>query len=215
MNKTDAVWAVGRATIGTAVRAFAPYRNYASERVPLEGGLVMAFNHFHWIDPPAFGISSPRTIYYLAKVEAHRAPGLGQLIRAFGTRSIRRGESDREAVREMRAIVRDGHALGMFVEGTRQKSGVPGEAKPGAAMVALQQDVPVVCAAIHGTQYWRPGNFQPISIAWGKPMTFEGLPRSGKGYREASALIQEEIHRLWRFLVEMHEIGRPKAATPP
>ena len=215
MNRTDAAWAIGRATIGTAVRIGAPLRNYGADRVPLEGGLVMAFNHFHWLDPPAFGACSPRTIYYVAKIEAHRIPGLGQLIRAFGTRSVRRGESDREAVRAMRDVVREGHALGMFVEGTRQRSGVPGEAKPGAAMVALQEDVPVVAAAIHGTQDWRPGNFHPVSIAWGEPMRFDGLPRGGKGYREASALIQDEIHRLWQFLVDMHELGRPAVATPP
>ena len=215
MNRTDAAWAIGRATIGTAVRIGAPLRNYGADRVPLEGGLVMAFNHFHWLDPPAFGACSPRTIYYVAKIEAHRIPGLGQLIRAFGTRSVRRGESDREAVRAMRDVVREGHALGMFVEGTRQRSGVPGEAKPGAAMVALQEDVPVVAAAIHGTQDWRPGNFHPVSIAWGEPMRFDGLPRGGKGYREASTVIQDEIHRLWQFLVEMHELGRPAVATPP
>jgi 1-acyl-sn-glycerol-3-phosphate acyltransferase len=215
VNATDLVWRVGRLTITPALRLVAPLREYGTERVPLEGGVVMAFNHFSWIDPPAFGSASPRTIYYVAKIEAHTVPGLGQLIRAFGTRSVRRGESDREAVRAMREIVREGHALGMFVEGTRQRSGVPGEAKPGAAMVALQEDVPVVPAAIHGSQFWRVGNFHPVSIAWGEPMRFEGLPRSGKGYREATALIQEEINRLWRFLVELHELGRPAAATPP
>jgi 1-acyl-sn-glycerol-3-phosphate acyltransferase len=215
MNRVDAAWAVGRVTIGSAVRLMAPLRTYGVERVPLEGGIVMACNHFHWLDPPALGASSPRTIYYVAKIEAHRVPGLGQLIRAFGTRSIRRGESDREAVRAMREVVREGHALGMFVEGTRQRSGVPGEAKPGAAMVALQEGVPVVPAAIHGTQHWRIRNRHPVSVAWGEPMRFDGLPRSGKGYREASALIQDEIYGLWRFLVEMHEAGRPAVATPP
>jgi 1-acyl-sn-glycerol-3-phosphate acyltransferase len=215
MNRTDAVWAVGRATIGSAVRLMAPLRTYGVERVPLDGGIVMAFNHFSWLDPPAFGTSSPRTIYYVAKVEAHRVPGLGQLIRAFGTRSIRRGESDREAVRAMREVVSEGNALGMFVEGTRQRSGVPGDAMPGAAMVALQEDVPVVPAAIHGTQHWQFRNRHPVSIAWGKPMRFEELPRSGKGYREASGLIQEEIHQLWQFLLEMHELGLPATATPP
>jgi 1-acyl-sn-glycerol-3-phosphate acyltransferase len=118
-------------------------------------------------------------------------------------------------VRAMRDVVREGHALGMFVEGTRQLSGVPGEAKPGAAMVALQEKVPVVPAAIHGTQHWRPGNRHPVSIAWGNPMSFDGLPRGGKGYRQASESIQEEIHRLWHWLVEIHELGRPTVATPP
>ena len=46
-------------------------------------------------------------------------------------------------------------------------------------------------------------------------MRFGDLPRGGKGYREASALIGEEISRLWHWLVEMHELGRPRVATPP
>jgi 1-acyl-sn-glycerol-3-phosphate acyltransferase len=216
MNGVDLAWTIGRPTIGGLLRTFVPFRVYGRERVPLEGGVVMAFNHFSWIDPPAFGAASPRTVYFVAKVEAHRVPGLGQLIRAFGTRAVRRGESDREAVRAMREIVRDGHALGMFVEGTRQRRGVPGQAQPGAAMVALQEDVPVVPAAIHGSQDWKVGNFHPVSIAWGEPMRFEGLPKGGKGYREGSAMIQDEIHRLWRWLVDLHEADkRPAVATPP
>jgi 1-acyl-sn-glycerol-3-phosphate acyltransferase len=216
MNTVDAVWGVGRVTIGPLVKLFAPLRNYGPERVPMEGGVVLALNHFSWLDPPTFGACSPRTIYYMAKIEAHRVPGLGQLIRAFGTFSVRRGESDREAVRIMREIVRGGHALGIFVEGTRQRSGVPGRAQPGAAMVALQEDVPVVPAAIHGSQDWKLGNFHPVSVAWGEPMRFDGLPKGGKGYREASAMIQEEIHRLWRWLAELHEADkRPAIATPP
>jgi 1-acyl-sn-glycerol-3-phosphate acyltransferase len=215
MNRTDVVWELGQLTIGQLASVFTRLRSYGTDRIPLEGGLVLAFNHFHWIDPPAFGAVSPRPIRYLAKIEAHRIPGIGQLIRSFGTISVRRGESDREAVRLMRQAVRDGYALGLFAEGTRQRSGVPGEVQPGAAMVALQEDVPVVCAAIHGTQTWRPGNFHPVSIAWGNPLRFDGLPKGGKGYREASLEIQAEIRRLWEWLVELHELGRPRGAVPP
>lgn len=215
MNRVDAAWAVGRRTLSPLVQVFSRLRSYGDDRVPREGGLVLAFNHFSWLDPAAFGTACPRTIHYLAKAEAHRVPGLGQLIRAFGTFSVRRGESDREAVRLMRQVVRDGHALGLFVEGTRQRSGVPGEVKSGASWVALQEDVPVVCAAIHGSQDWRPGNFRPVSIAWGEPMRFEGLPRGAKGYREASGEIEREIRRLWEWLVDVHAQGRPRRATPP
>ncbi len=215
MNRAEAVWAVGRVTMQPLVRLLLPLRIYGADRIPRVGGLVLALNHFSWIDPPAFGAASPRVIYYMAKIEAHKIPGLGQLIRSFGTFSVRRGESDREAVRLMRQIVRDGNALGLFVEGTRQRSGRPGEVKPGAALVTVQEDVPVVCGAIHGSQYWKLGNFHPVSIAWGEPMRFGDLPRSGKGYREASGAIQDELYKLWRFLVEMHELGRPTVATPP
>ncbi len=214
-DRVEVAWKIGRVVIGGLVRAFVPLRVYGSERVPREGGLVLAFNHFSWIDPPAFGSASPRTIYFMAKIEAHRVPGLGQLIRTFGTFSVRRGESDREAVRMMREVVRGGHALGLFAEGTRQRTGVPGPVQPGAAMVALQENVPVVPAAIYGSHEWRPGNWHPVSIVWGEPMRFEGLPKGAKGYREASAEIEREIHRLWRWLAELHEAGRPAAVELP
>jgi 1-acyl-sn-glycerol-3-phosphate acyltransferase len=215
MKPIDLSWAVGRVTIGAAVRALAPLRVYGSERVPDSGGVVLAMNHFSWLDPPAFGVASPRTIRFMAKVELHDVKLMGPLIRAFGTFAVRRGESDREAVRLMRQCVLDGDALGLFVEGTRQRSGVPGDVKAGAAMVALQERVPIVPAAIHGSQFWKPGNFGPVSVAWGRPLYFDGLPASGKGYREASVEIQREIHGLWRFLVDAHALGRPRHAIPP
>ncbi|HSO02748.1 MAG TPA: lysophospholipid acyltransferase family protein [Gaiellaceae bacterium] len=215
MKSVDAVWAVGRLTIGSLVRLLTPLRSYGAERVPRTGGVVLAFNHFHWVDPPVFGLLSPRTITFLAKAEAHRVPGLGQLMRSFGTLSVRRGESDREAVRLMREAVRNGEALGLFAEGTRQRTGVPGPVQPGAAMVAIQEDVPVVPAAIYGTFDWHVGNFHPVSVAWGEPVRFEGLPKGAKGYREASAEIERRIHALHDWLAEMHALGRPRKATPP
>jgi 1-acyl-sn-glycerol-3-phosphate acyltransferase len=215
VNITDGVWAFGRLTIAPVTRVFSRLRVYGRDRVPRTGGLVIACNHFSWLDPAALGAACPRTMYYMAKIEAHRVPGLGQVIRAFGTFSVRRGESDREAVRMMRQIVREGKALGLFVEGTRQRSGVPGPIQPGAAMVALQEDVPIIPVAVHGSQTWRPGNFAPVSVAWGTPMTFDGLPKGGRGYREASELLQAEIQKLFDWLVEQHELGRPRGAIPP
>jgi 1-acyl-sn-glycerol-3-phosphate acyltransferase len=215
MNRTDLTWTVGRTTLGVVLRALAPLRVYGSERVPATGGVVLAVNHFSWLDPPAFGAACPRNIRYMAKIELHQVKLIGPFIRSFGAFSVRRGESDRDAVRLMRQCVQDGDALGLFVEGTRQRSGVPGDVQPGAAMVALQERVPIVPAAIHGSQFWKLGNFEPVSVAWGRPLLFDGLPATGKGYREASVEIQREIHGLWRFLVDAHALGRPRHATPP
>ena len=215
MKSEDVAWAWGRPVLGGSTAIATRLRSYGTDRIPQSGGVVLAFNHFSWIDISCVGWACKRNIYFLAKVEAHVVPGLGQLIRSFGTLAVRRGESDRDAVRRMREVVRDGNALGVFVEGTRQRNGVPGHVQPGAAMVALQEDVPVVCAAIHGSQYWKPGNFAPVSIAWGEPMRFEGLPRGGKGYREASEQIEAELGRLWAWLRDLHEAGRPRVAVPP
>jgi 1-acyl-sn-glycerol-3-phosphate acyltransferase len=215
VNGHDAAWRVGRPVLGIPAALATRLHSYGADRVPQTGGVVLAFNHFSWIDIPCVGYASPRNLYFLAKIEAHRVPGLGELIRLFGTLSVRRGESDRDAVRRMREVVREGGALGVFAEGTRQQSGVPGHVQPGAAMVALQEDVPVVCAAIHGSQTWRLGNFAPVSLAWGEPIRFDGLPKGAKGYREASQEIEAELNRLWRWLRDLHEAGRPRIATPP
>jgi 1-acyl-sn-glycerol-3-phosphate acyltransferase len=214
VNRTQAAWLVGRPFFGALVRTFAPLRHYGTERVPRHGPVVLCFNHFSWLDPWAIGSVTPRTAYYVAKEEAHANRFIGPFIRIFGTLPVRRGESDREAVRLMREVVRRGDALGMFPEGTRQQR-VPGEVKPGAAMIAVQEAVPVVCAAIHGTQDWRLGNFHPVSIAFGEPLDLGAHPRNSKGYRDASAEIQQELRRLFDFLVGLHELGRPRVAIPP
>jgi 1-acyl-sn-glycerol-3-phosphate acyltransferase len=214
MNRTQAAWLVGRPTFRVLVRAFAPLRVYGKDRIPLHGPLVLCFNHFSWLDPWAFGCTIPRTVYYVAKQEAHANPFIGPFIRVFGTVSIRRGESDREALRFMRDIVRRGDALGMFPEGTRQER-EPGPVRTGAAMIAVQEGAPIVCGAIHGSQDWRFGNFHPVSVAFGEPFDVSHHPRNSQGYRAASEEIQRELRRLWEFLVATHELGRPRIAVPP
>jgi 1-acyl-sn-glycerol-3-phosphate acyltransferase len=214
MTQSQFAWLLGKPIIGALVRVFAPLRTYGRDRVPAQGPVVLCFNHFSWLDPWAIGSSCPRIIFYVAKQEAHDDKLIGPFIRFFGTTPIRRGESDREAVRAMREVVRRGDALGMFPEGTRQAR-EPGPVLPGAAMIAVQEQVPIVCAAIHGTQDWRLGNFHPVSIAFGEPFDVSHHPRNSKGYRAASEEIQRELRRLWEFLVLLHERGRPRVAIPP
>ena len=75
MNLPDVTWALGRPTIGGAAALASRLRVYGRDRVPLDGGLVVASNHFSWLDPAVLGAASPRVLYYMAKVEAHRVPG--------------------------------------------------------------------------------------------------------------------------------------------
>lgn len=215
MNKVEFNWKWGRVLMGGPTALLTNLRVYGRERMPREGGLVVALNHFSWLDIPAYGWATPRPLYYLAKAEAHAVPVAGAYLRLFGSFAVRRGESDREAVRRMREIVEGGEALGVFAEGTRQRAGVPGPVQPGAAMVALNENAPVVCGAIHGSQYWKATKPTAVSIVWGEPMRFEGLRSGSKGYREASELIRAELHRLWSWLVEQHAAGRPRNVTLP
>jgi 1-acyl-sn-glycerol-3-phosphate acyltransferase len=113
----------------------------------------------------------------------------------------------------MRTAARNGAALGIFVEGTRQLSGRPGPAQPGAAMIAIQEDVPVIPVAVYGTEHWRVG--RPCSIAVGEPVRYDGLPKGGRGYKEATADIERRILTLFDWLADVHRRGRPKGLTPP
>jgi 1-acyl-sn-glycerol-3-phosphate acyltransferase len=204
----DFAWRTSRLYMAPTTLLFTKGRGYGLDRIPREGGCVLAINHLEWIDVPLVGALSPRNLNYVAKVEAHRVPGLGRLIRWHG-------ESDRDAVRMMRQAVRDGRALGIFVEGTRQRHGEPGEAQPGAAMVAIQEHVPVVPVAIYGTQFWKLGNFAPCSIAVGEPFLLEGLPKGGRGYKEGSVEIERRIRVLFDWLAGVHARGRPRNEVPP
>jgi 1-acyl-sn-glycerol-3-phosphate acyltransferase len=208
-------WPIGKGVLGSLTRAVTSIRVYGKERVPREGGAVLAMNHFNFIDIPVFGTIVPRRVVFVGKSELFEYPGLAQLIKAHGALPIRRGESDRDALRRMRETVRENDLLGLFIEGTRQTSGVPGEPKPGAAMVAISEGVPVVPAAIHGSQTWKLGNRADVSLAFGEPMRFPEHPRNSKGYAAASQEIMAEITRLWEWLVQVHELGRPRKATPP
>ena len=199
-----ATWA-GRRRLVTRARA------YGRDRVPRTGGLVYAINHLHWIDIPLVGVA-------LAAQHRLRRQGRGGArarasaasSRWHGTIAVRRGESDRDAVRLMRESARDGRVVGLFVEGTRQTTGRPGTAQPGAAMVAMQEDVPVVPVAVYGTQFWKLGNFAPCSVAFGEPLRFEGLPKGGKGYKEATVEIERRINVLFDWLADVHAHGRPR-----
>ena len=140
----DEVWAVGRPTIGTAVELAARLQVYGKERVPLNGGVVIACNHFHWVDPPALGAACPRTIYFMAKVEAHRVPGSRSLHPRFrhlprATRRVR----PRRGANDARRSCATGSRSASSPREHGRRAAIPGELQPGAAMVALQEDVPV------------------------------------------------------------------------
>jgi 1-acyl-sn-glycerol-3-phosphate acyltransferase len=200
--------------MGWPTRFATRVRAYGRDRVPPSGGAVYAVNHMHWVDIPIVGVVSPRVVHFVAKVEVAK-PYVGRFLLWHGTILVRRGGSDRDAVRQMREAARDGHVVGLFVEGTRIKTGRPGPALPGAAMVAIQEDVPVIPVAVYGTQFWRLGNFAPCSVAFGEPLRFEDVAKGGRGYKEATVEIERRINVLFDWLAEIHAAGRPRGAVPP
>jgi 1-acyl-sn-glycerol-3-phosphate acyltransferase len=204
----DTGWWLGRRVVPLFTRLVAPAAAYGVDRVPREGGAVVAANHFSGIDHPLIGVLSPRPLYFLAKAELLDVPALGQLLRWLGVFGVRRGEGDREALRRAREIVRDGGLVCVHVEGTRQRFGHPGPIHPGGLMIALQEGVPVIPLGLD-TFKWSVRNRRPCAIVWGEPMRVDDLPRNRRGYAEAADRVGEQIVRLWREAVAACDAGLP------
>jgi len=196
LGSVEAGWWFGRRIAPRVAVTLAPAAGYGVDRVPLEGGGVVAANHFSGIDHPLIGAFSPRPLYFLAKAELFEIPVLGQVLSWLGVFAVRRGEGDREAVRHARELVREGNLVCVHVEGTRQRFGHPGPLHPGALMIAMQEGVPVIPCAVD-TFGWRP-------------LSVDDLPRNRKGYAEAGERVGEEIVRLWRLAVAASAAGLPE-----
>jgi 1-acyl-sn-glycerol-3-phosphate acyltransferase len=208
LGSVEAGWWVGRRIAPRVAVTMAPAAGYGVERIPLEGGAVIAANHFSAIDHPLIGAFSPRVIYFLAKAELLDIAVVGPLLRWLGVFGVRRGEGDREALRRARALVRDGELVCVHVEGTRQRFGHPGVIQPGALMIAMQEGAPVIPCGLD-TFGWSPTNRRKCAVVWGEPMRVDDLPRNRKGYAEAADRVGAEIVRLWRLAVEASADGLP------
>jgi 1-acyl-sn-glycerol-3-phosphate acyltransferase len=147
------------------------------EHVP-EGGFVLAANHTSNFDPWPLGIPflPGRQLRFMAKSELFN-PLLAPLLRAGGAFSVRRGEGDMEAMHTAADLARAGEIVVMFPEGTRRKKGLrkKHEARPhtGAARIALTAGVPLVPAAIAGTE--RLSRLGPLRVAYGEPLDLSDL----------------------------------------
>ena len=123
-------------------------RTSGNALVPLQGPLVVVANHGSHLDPPLLGHALGRPVAFMAKAELFRIPILGALIRACGAYPVKRGASDREAIRTATARLEEGWAIGVFLDGTRQTDGRVNQPRPGAALLAARSGAPILPVAI-------------------------------------------------------------------
>jgi 1-acyl-sn-glycerol-3-phosphate acyltransferase len=113
---------------------------------------------------------------------------------------VRRGEGDREALDTAVSLARAGEIVAIYPEGTRRQKGLKknyqARRHTGAARVALQADVPLVPAAIDGTD--RLSSFPPVRVAYGPPVPIDDL--RGADIRQASL---EATDRLFTAIGEL------------
>ncbi len=177
------------------------YRVKGKENLPKEGGYIICSNHLSNNDPIFLGLGVNRQIYYMAKAELFKNPILSALIRALGAFPVQRGAGDGKAINEAENIIKQKKMLGIFIEGTRSKTGEFLRPKSGAAIIASQMNAPVLPLCITPkTKDKKVKLFHRITISIGKPMTPAELGLDSEAgpeaYRSAARKIMNEIKSL-------------------
>ena len=179
-------------------------RDSGSENVPVDGGCVLACNHLSSFDPWPLGMPvwPDRWLRFMAKAELYWWPATLVLDNA-GAFKVRRGRADVEAIETAVRLAREGNVVVMFPEGTRRVKGLvkkhQARARSGAARIALMADVPLVPAAVAGTD--RLLRLGPLRVAYGPPIEMDDL-RASADHKHAS---QEATDRLMARIAELEE----------
>jgi 1-acyl-sn-glycerol-3-phosphate acyltransferase len=168
------------------------YKIIGLENFPAEGGVLLCANHISNLDPPLVGVTSPRPIHYMAKDELFKAPVLGKLLPSVNAFPVKRGLSDREALRKGLSVLKEGGVLGLFPEGTRSKTGELGKGLAGAGFFALRSQAQVVPCAIIGP--YKP--FKRLKVVYGKPIDMTELRKNKASAEETTDFIMNEIQKL-------------------
>jgi 1-acyl-sn-glycerol-3-phosphate acyltransferase len=178
------------------------YRLQARGRENLPaGGCVLASNHVSSFDPWVLGMPlwPKRFLRFMAKSELYWWP-LSAVLNRVGAFPVRRGQRDVVAIETAVRLAREGHVVTMFPEGTRRTKGLVKrfEARPrsGAARIALEAGVPLVPAAVQGTdKLLRLGR---LSVVYGAAVELDDLRD-----REVGEAAHEATERLMARIAEL------------
>jgi 1-acyl-sn-glycerol-3-phosphate acyltransferase len=200
---------IGAVTAGPIRRLFR-FKSTGEEHLPREGGYVLSANHMSNLDPWPLGIPlyPDRQLRFMAKVEMYKPP-LKWILEPAGAFPVRRGLADEEAMERAVELAKAGEVVAIFPEGTRRnkgrikkalKKGHRARPRTGAARVALLAGVPLVPAAIGGTESLM--KLGPLRVAYGAPIELDDL--KDMELRPASKIaterLMEAIHSLEKTL---------------
>jgi 1-acyl-sn-glycerol-3-phosphate acyltransferase len=160
-----------------------------AENIPLEGPVLIAPIHRSNVDFALTLFISKRKSFFMAKDSLFRVPLLGPLIAHLGAFPIHRGVADRGSMALSEAVLRQGHALVLFPEGTRKEGRDVAPLHDGAMFVAARTGAKVVPVGIGGSDRAMPKGAKlprpsKIRIVVGPPID----PPSAEGRVSRSAL---------------------------
>jgi 1-acyl-sn-glycerol-3-phosphate acyltransferase len=169
------------------------------ENLPASGGYVLACSHVSNLDPWPLGLPlwPRRGLRFMAKSELYWWPAK-YVLDGAGAFPVRRGLGDVEAIETAVRLAREGHAVVMFPEGTRRTKGLVKrhQARPrtGAARIAIEAGVPLVPAAVSGTD--RLLRLGPVRVAYGEPLDIDDLRATDDPRRSSQEATERLIARI-------------------
>jgi 1-acyl-sn-glycerol-3-phosphate acyltransferase len=200
---------IGAVTAGPIRRLFR-FKSTGEEHLPREGGYVLSANHMSNLDPWPLGIPlwPERQLRFMAKAEMYKPP-LKWILEPAGAFPVRRGMGDEEAMERAVELAKSGEVVAIFPEGTRRNKGrikkaikksLRARPRTGAARVALLADVPLVPAAIGGTESLL--KLGPLRVAYGPPIELDDLKDMDirRASKVATERLMESIHSLEKTL---------------
>lgn len=170
-----------------------------ADKFPKEGGILLCSNHIDNLDPPVVGINAPRPVNFMAKEELFNLPILKSILPGVRAFPVKRGMSDRDALRRAIKLLKDGEVVGLFPEGTRSKDGKLGKGFSGAGFFALRGEANVVPCAIIGP--YKP--FKRLKVVYGEAIDMQP-------YRERKASADEVTEVIMASIAALLEQYQPK-----
>ncbi|MGI8383563.1 lysophospholipid acyltransferase family protein [Robertmurraya sp. P23] len=186
------IYTFARSVVNMIYKPLYRIETIGQENIPKVGSVVLCSNHISNLDPIVVGTTTPRPVHFMAKEELFRVPVVGKLFPHLNAFPVKRGMSDREALRKGLAVLKEGEVLGLFPEGTRSKTGELGEGLAGAGFFATRSEALIVPCAVVGPYK----AFNRLKVVYGKPVDFTVYRKNKISADEATKIIMEEIRKL-------------------
>lgn len=192
VRRGDPNWMYESVRMATCTYAWMFFRleSHDAYKVPTAGPVIIAPNHFSFMDHFFVGAGVRRRVQFMAKSQMFK--GILQYVYTHGgVFPVRRGVADEEAFVSANAILGRGNTVVMYCEGGRSRTGDLSERpKRGIGRLALQSGAVVVPTAIHGSsrvRNWKRGQFPKVHVKYGDPIRWDAIEEPSRDQQQSVA----------------------------